>query len=115
MSRFNEWLIEKDDSYINSLPIKYQQDIYEDEGADMLVYPEIWGDDIDGNRGMVVWNYELEDNDFYEVQEKVYEYIWENGYSLEEIPKVIPIEVYDYINEEEVVIEIETIDYLDKE
>jgi hypothetical protein len=78
----------------------------------MLIYQENYGEDIDGNRGTLIWQYELEDEDFFEVQDKVLSYLWENGYTFERAPDIIEVPMYDYINDEVVHLEVNPRDYI---
>jgi len=71
----------------------------------MICYEENYGEDIDGNRGVLRIEYELEDGDKEEIVEKLVERIIEDDY----IPKTI--KMYCYLIDDDIEIEIDFWEY----
>ena len=71
----------------------------------MLVYPEIYGQDIDGNRGQIHYNAELQESDNDEIRAQL-ELMYEPG----QVLYVISLYCHQYDSEHE--FEININDYL---
>jgi len=73
----------------------------------MREYKEIYGDDIDGNRGQEITEYELEESDTEEVRLKVIKALVESDI----LPEIVSIVMTDS-NGDYVYIEVDPKDYL---
>jgi len=73
----------------------------------MIWYKDIYGDDIDGNRGVEVWEADFEQSDDEWVIPQLMDYVEENGY----LPKMIDVNTINPFTEDDVSFEIDTSDY----
>ena len=72
---------------------------------------ENYGEDIDGNRGMETLFYEIEENDREEIKEQIIEQSLEAG----EVPDKLIIFLYCYLIDDNIEVEVKTVDYLTNE
>ena len=78
----------------------------------MLCIPEIYGQDADGNRGKLVYDYTIEPSDAEHILDYLKDFLTENNPLPESIPEVLEIPFINTTTEEDVVLDVNTEDYL---
>jgi len=79
----------------------------------MIEYKDTnYGVDADGNRGITIWEYEIEDGDFEEIKEQIIMQLWEDC-----IPYTSTTTIYlvSQSTDEEIDFEVEVSEYLTQE
>ena len=76
----------------------------------MITYPELYGADIDGNRGQMIIQHEIEDSDYTEIHMQVLDQLKDLDPD-DEIPETMEITLIDPISEEDIQFTIYTKDY----
>lgn len=79
----------------------------------MVAYQELYGSDADGNRGKLVWNFELDSMDDDLVRERIVDKFI--GYERDELPEYTTIELYAEEIDDEVEFEVCLQEYLTEE
>lgn len=77
-------------------------------GGTMIVEHILYGDDIDGNRGMYVWEYTLEEDDREYILTQLADKLLNNGY-IEEVETIVFFNPY---TEEEIPVDINVVEWL---
>jgi len=76
----------------------------------MITYQELYGADIDGNRGQFITEHEIEDSDYTTIHEQVLDQLMDLDPD-DPIPKTMDIILIDPISEEDITFTIYTKDY----
>lgn len=71
-----------------------------------------YGADADGNRGIKVWEFELEYSDEEEVKSQINKYLLENDYDEDDLPETCKIYIYSPDVDEDIEFEVSLCDYL---
>jgi len=76
----------------------------------MITYSELYGADIDGNRGHLITEHEIEDSDYTTIHEQVLEQLMDLDPD-DPIPETMDIILIDPISEDDITFTIYTKDY----
>lgn len=76
----------------------------------MITYSELYGTDIDDNRGQIIIQHEIEDSDYTEIHMQVLDQLMDLDPD-DEIPETMEITLIDPISEDDIQFTIYTKDY----
>lgn len=76
----------------------------------MLEYYEDYGTDADGNRGVKVHYYDLDEGDKDDIEDQLIEILYANG----QLRSVETVSLYSYLKSDFISVEVNTFEYLSK-